>query len=461
MNKKIPIAMTIAGSDSVGGAGIQADLKTFASLGVHGTTAITAITAQNTFTVTAIQEILPEIVVKQIEAVYSDTGIDAAKTGMLSSKEIIESVSRTIKNYSIPLVVDPVMVAKSGARLLKENAVESLIRNLLPLAWVVTPNIPEAEIIAGMKIKNLEDMKKAAEIISKRTGALSIVLKGGHLESEKVIDVVYYEGKIITLEDERIQTKNTHGTGCSFSAAIAAEIAKGNDIINSIKKAKEFINYAIKYSLPIGKGHGPVNPVAWLEIKAEKNLVIENLMEAVKILESNEDIAELIPEVQMNIGMAIKSIYARGLNDVAAIPGRIVRIGKRVKASYYPEFGASSHIARAILKVMEFDENFRSAANIKYDEDVIEAIKLLGFSMSYYDRKEEPEEIKTKEGATIPWGVEVAIKRIGKVPDVIIDKGDFGKEGAIKVFGYNAVDVANKLIKIAKKYREIKSSKSK
>lgn len=449
--------MTIAGSDSIGGAGIQADLKTFASLGVHGTTAITAVTAQNTFSVTAVQEILPEIVFKQIEAVYVDSGIDAAKTGMLSSKEIIEVVAHAIGKYSIPLVVDPVMVAKSGARLLKEDAVESLIKKLLPFAWVVTPNIPEAEIISNTKIKDLEDMKKAAQIIAKITGAKSVVVKGGHLQNSKSIDVVFFEGKYLILESERIQTKNTHGTGCSFSAAIAAEIAKKNDIITAIKKAKDFINYAIKYSLSIGKGHGPVNPVAWIEIKAERNEVLENLKEAIKLLEASEYVADLVPEVQMNIGMSVKSLYARSLNDVAAVPGRMVKIGKKVKASSSPEFGASSHIARAILKAMEFDENIRAAANIKYDERIIEAIKSLGFSISHYDRSEEPEDIKKKEGATIPWGVEAAIKSIGKVPDVIADRGDFGKEGAIKIFGHDAVEVANKIIKIANLYKEFKT----
>jgi len=454
---KIPVAMTIAGSDSVGGAGIQADLKTFAALGVHGTTAITAITAQNTYSVTAIQEIDPSVVVKQIETVYEDTGIDAAKTGMLSNKDIISSVSKTIKKLSIPLVIDPVMVAKSGARLLKEDAIEVLIKELIPLAWVVTPNIPEAEIISGIKINSADDMELAAKKIFQRTNCKAVIVKGGHLNVEKSTDVIFYDGRIVRIESDRIQTKNTHGTGCSFSAAIAAEISKGNDILTSIKRAKDFINYAIKYALPIGKGHGPVNPTSWLEIRANKLSVLENLRIAINILESEKLIANLVPEVQMNIGMALDSLYARSIEDVAAIPGRIVKIKDKVKSSSYPEFGASSHIARAILKAMEYDIRYKSAANIKYDELILEAAKRLGFSISYYDRKEEPEDLKNKEGATIPWGVEIAIKRLNHVPDIIYDKGDIGKEPIIKVFGYDSIDVANKLVKLAKMYNDLKA----
>jgi len=224
--KPLPVAITIAGSDSGGGAGIEADLKTFMALGVHGAVAITSITAQNTYQVTMIHDLPPEMVAEQIRVVHRDMGIDAGKTGMLSNKDIIKIVAETVEELGFPLVVDPVMVAKSGARLLREDAVETLIKHLIPKATIVTPNIPEAEILAGIKIESLDDMVEAARIIVEKHGAEAAIVKGGHLGGDESVDVLYYRGKHYYFRAERIQTKNTHGTGCSFSAALAALLAK-------------------------------------------------------------------------------------------------------------------------------------------------------------------------------------------------------------------------------------------
>ncbi|MEM2351850.1 MAG: bifunctional hydroxymethylpyrimidine kinase/phosphomethylpyrimidine kinase, partial [Thermoproteota archaeon] len=231
---KVPVAITIAGSDSGGGAGIQADLKTFAALGVHGATAITCVTAQNTFSVTAVECLRSKIVREQIRQVAEDMEIDAGKTGMLYTAEIIRVVAEEISNYRFPLIVDPVMVAKSGAPLLKPEAEETLKRNLIPLATVITPNKFEAERLAGMKVKSIEDAKEAARRIGE-LGPRAVVLKGGHLETGgETIDVLYYEGELTLLKAPRIETKTMHGTGCSFSAAIAAYIAKGMDIVSAV-----------------------------------------------------------------------------------------------------------------------------------------------------------------------------------------------------------------------------------
>lgn len=376
-------------------------------------------------------------------------GIDAAKTGMLSSTHIISVVAKSVKRYGFPLVVDPVMIAKSGAQLLRDDAISTLIKELIPLATVITPNIPEAERLTGISIKNIDDAKVAAKMIVNEYGAKASVVKGGHLNLDESIDVLYYNGTFKEFKSPKIFTKNTHGTGCSFSAAITAELAKGKDIISSVETAKRFITNAILYGLSIGKGHGPINPTAWLYIPAEKYHVIEQLKKAVEMLESHTEVASLIPEVQMNLVMALPYPYAKSVDDVAGIPGRIVRIGNKVKASGAPSFGASSHVARAVLKAMEYDKNIRAAADIRFSNEILEIIKNLGFTISFYDRREEPPEIKSKEGGTIPWGVEEAIKRVGKVPDVIYDPGDWGKEPIIKIFGKDAVDVANKIITIA------------
>ncbi|HVD47313.1 MAG TPA: bifunctional hydroxymethylpyrimidine kinase/phosphomethylpyrimidine kinase [Candidatus Limnocylindria bacterium] len=257
---KVPVALTIAGSDSGGGAGIQADLKTFAALGVHGTSAITAITAQNTVTVTDIFEVPPSIVVAQIEAVVIDLGVQAAKTGMLASSEIIEAVAIAIDAYRIPnLVVDPVMIAKGGAKLLRDDAIGALLTRLLPLAAVITPNLPEAEVILGRSIRTLAERRQAAHDLV-GLGPRAAVVKGGHA-GDDVTDVYWDGSEMVELPGTRVQTANTHGSGCVFSAAIAAGLAKGLDPLAAVRQAKEFISEAIEHALEIGKGHGPVNPV--------------------------------------------------------------------------------------------------------------------------------------------------------------------------------------------------------
>jgi hydroxymethylpyrimidine kinase/phosphomethylpyrimidine kinase len=257
---KIPVALTIAGSDSGGGAGIQADLKTFAALGVHGTSAITAITAQNTVGVTDILELPPSLVRAQIAAVVDDIGVQGAKTGMLSSSTIIETVARAVVDYGLhELVVDPVMVAKGGAKLLRDDAVDSLRTSLLPLAAVITPNLPEAEVLLGRSIRTLGERRQAARDLV-AMGARAAVVKGGHAEGD-VIDVYFDGAELVELRGRRIETSNTHGSGCVFSAAIAAGLARRKGALEAVREAKEFITEAIANSLQLGHGHGPVNPV--------------------------------------------------------------------------------------------------------------------------------------------------------------------------------------------------------
>jgi hydroxymethylpyrimidine/phosphomethylpyrimidine kinase len=264
---KIPRVLIIAGSDSGGGAGIQADLKTVSALGAFGMTAITALTAQNTTGVYGVLEIDSKFVVRQIDACISDIGCDAVKTGMLSSTAIIDAVAALISQQRLtPLVVDPVMIAKSGAPLLKPEAIEALKTKLLPLATVVTPNLHEAGALTGREIKTLAQMKDAARAI-RELGPENVVVKGGHLEA--VAADVLYDGREFTeFQGQRIDTKNTHGTGCIFASAIAANLAEGKTVRESLTAAKDFITAAIRNSLAIGKGYGPANPMAWLYDKA-------------------------------------------------------------------------------------------------------------------------------------------------------------------------------------------------
>ena len=255
----IPRVLTIAGSDSGGGAGIEADIKTFTALGVYGTAALTALTAQNTVGVTAVHDVPASFVAAQIDAVAEDIGVDAAKTGMLANADIVEAVACAVERHRIrELVVDPVMFAKSGDRLLEEEAEGVLIRRLLPLARVITPNIPEAEALSGVAIETERDIRIAAEAL-RTMGPDCILIKGGHLDAALVMDYLFDGDATQTFGAPRVDSKNTHGTGCTFSAAIAAYLAKGLGVSDAVQAAKEYVTQAIRRAFPLGAGHGPLN----------------------------------------------------------------------------------------------------------------------------------------------------------------------------------------------------------
>lgn len=254
----IKLGLTIAGSDSGGGAGIQADIKTFSAHGVFGMSVITSVTAQNTMGVLGIEDLTSKMVLLQMKAVFEDLFPDAVKIGMVSNEKIIKTIANGLREYKPKnIVLDPVMVSKSGVHLLKEDAINALKSELIPLSLVVTPNLMEAEVLTGIKVDSVKDMRNAAKKIVE-LGAQSVVVKGGHL-IEDAIDV-YYDGKdFFEVSSERIPTKNTHGTGCTFSSAIAANLALGYELFDSIKRAKEYITGAIRNSLSIGHGVGPTN----------------------------------------------------------------------------------------------------------------------------------------------------------------------------------------------------------
>jgi len=268
--------LTIAGSDSGGGAGIQADLKTFAVRQVYGMSAITALTAQNTVGVQGIFEVDPEFVAKQIDSVMTDIGADAWKTGMLSNAEIIQIVADRATHYNVKLlIIDPVMVAKSGDPLLKAEAISTLISKIVPLAYIITPNLHEAQILTGIEINNLTEVQESAVKIFEM-GAKNVIVKGGHLQDvNESIDILYDGKRFVEFRSPRIDTNNTHGTGCTYASAIAAELAKGQNIINAVRIAKAYLTNAIQRAdhLHIGKGHGPTDHSQGIEVKANLDIV--------------------------------------------------------------------------------------------------------------------------------------------------------------------------------------------
>jgi hydroxymethylpyrimidine/phosphomethylpyrimidine kinase len=255
----IPVALTIAGSDSGGGAGIQADLKTFHAFAVFGTSAITAITAQNTRGVTAVQPISPDVVRAQVQAVASDFDVRACKTGMLATRELVQLVGEVIRAEELPnYVLDPVMVATSGDRLLDRDAEQAVVEHLLPICEVVTPNLDEASLLVGFAVRSEPDMRKAAEVLIER-GARSVLIKGGHLAAGEIVDVLYDGREFTSFRKQKIATTSTHGTGCTLSAAIAAGLAHGKSLHDAVAAALAFVDRAIRAAPGIGSGHGPLN----------------------------------------------------------------------------------------------------------------------------------------------------------------------------------------------------------
>ncbi|QGG52721.1 bifunctional hydroxymethylpyrimidine kinase/phosphomethylpyrimidine kinase [Lysinibacillus pakistanensis] len=269
------VVTTIAGSDSGGGAGIQADLKTFQELKVFGTSVITALTAQNTLGVSGVMPIEASFVEQQLQALLEDFSISAVKTGMLFSSAIIQTVAQMTANTKVPLIVDPVMIAKGGESLLRQDAIDAIINHLLPVATIVTPNIPEAETLTGKEINTLADIKEVAKLLL-QTGVQCVIIKGGHLADRNfAIDYIFFKnGQSFSMQTPRIASKNTHGTGCTFSAAITAFLGSGLPIKEAIIEAKKFIQLAITYDLALGNGHGPTNHFAYQNYKETCEVII-------------------------------------------------------------------------------------------------------------------------------------------------------------------------------------------
>lgn len=434
-------ALTIAGSDSGGGAGIQADLKTFAARGVYGMSVITAVTAQNTVGVQGVYDLPDEAVAQQIESVLSDIGAQVIKIGMLANAGIIETVVTSLQPYQhIPLVVDPVMVAKSGDALLASEAIATLKDKLLPIATVITPNLAEAEALTGIEATDEEGMREIARRLYDM-GPRYVVVKGGHLEGAAV-DVLFDGISFDAFEADRIDTPNTHGTGCTFAAAIAAEMAKGSDVKTAVGDAKTYLTEAIRYAEPIGSGHGSVHHFHTLYREVEKRTVLDQLTAAARRLEEAHAGA-LIPEVQSNLGMGLTG--ARTFDDVAAFPGRLIRLHRDIRSVAPPEFAASTHVAKIVLTAMEHDPDKRAVMNIRYEEEMLAACRALNLSIASFDRHEEPKDVKNLEGSSLEWGTAQVIRETGEVPDIIYDIGDEGKEPMIRILGRDPgriVDIA-------------------
>jgi hydroxymethylpyrimidine kinase / phosphomethylpyrimidine kinase / thiamine-phosphate diphosphorylase len=447
----LKIAFSIAGSDSGAGAGIQADLKTFSALGVYGCTAITAITAQNTKQVAEIFEIPPSMVEQQIRSVMMDMGPNAIKIGMVYSSPIIDAVYRSLKKTTtskIPIVLDPILAAGTGAKLLRTEAYKSFASKLIPLSTLITPNRMEAEKLADIVIKTENDVIEAAREINK-LGAENVIVKGGHFDSEHVTDLLLNsKGNIMKFTNPRLNIKEIHGSGCNFSSAVTAYLAEGVDLAKACKMANEYVHTAIRNAVRIGRGLPIANPPSVMYRDANRYHVLAELQHAAEQVSMLDGFYRLIPETQTNFAYAL--LNAADISDVAAVRGRIIKIDNTAAPASYVKFGASSHVASAVIAYMSVNPHFRSAINIRFDERIVDVCKSL-FSVASYDRKKEPKKIKRKEGSTVAWGILAALSK-NPIAEVIYHTGDIGKEPMICLFGRNPTEVVNKIKAILKNY---------
>ncbi|MGC8659548.1 MAG: bifunctional hydroxymethylpyrimidine kinase/phosphomethylpyrimidine kinase [Desulfomonilaceae bacterium] len=440
MNK----VLSIAGSDSGGGAGIQGDLKTILSLGGYGLSVITAITAQNTLGAHSIKLVDPGFVARQIDVVLDDIGADCVKTGMLGNGAIVEAVADQLTKHKVEkLVVDPVMKTKTNSTLLDESGRETMISKLFPICYLLTPNIPEAEIFSGREIRNIDDMKKAAKKLQKM-GPRFVLVKGGHLKDAPV-DVLHDGQHYYEFETLRVRTRHTHGTGCTLSAAISTFLARGLPVMECIDKAKRYLYRALRFSLGIGKGIGPLNHYASIARETSRTRVIEELDKALERLK-RLNIGYLIPEVQSNLAYAIP--YAETVNDVASFPGRIVRLVNNIDTLKSARFGASRQIHHLVLAAMEYDPERRAAMTIGYSKTLVKRIRSLGYQVAEFDRSRTPPDLQSEEGSTLAWGVQDVMEELGKVPDAIFDKGSLGKVPLIRLFGKDPSSIVDLVAKL-------------
>jgi len=445
MDYSRPVVLTIAGSDSGGGAGIQADLKTITVHGCFGISALTALTAQNTTGVQGIFPISPDFIQQQLTSLFSDFTIAAAKTGMLHSAEIVQLVAEMLRDHpGLKLVCDPVMVAKSGDRLLEDSAIHALKEDLIPLATVVTPNIPEAEVLWEHPIHTEEDKKQACRALH-NLGVRSVLLKGGHETGSKSTDLFFDGTSFHRFSSPRYATPHTHGTGCTTSAAIAANLALGKDLVTAIRDAKRYIDLAIRFSLSLGHGHGPTDHFAMVERTSARYSVIQALSEAADYFCSHAA-GHLIPEVQTNLAYALP--FAMTHEEVAAIPGRIVNLKGKPHTSGCPAFGASRHIANIVLTVLRFSPAHRSVMNIRYDPSFLANANKIGFEIRSFDRMDEPATVKNQEGSTLEWGTREVLTHTKTIPDLIYDTGDMGKEPMIRVIARTPKEAVTKALRV-------------
>jgi len=421
--------LSIGGSDSSSGAGIQSDIKTFANHDVYGFTVVTVVTSQNTKKVTLIEPVSIKSLKTQIDSVLTDFHIDAIKIGMVYNSQIIKVIHSKLRNVQIPIIVDPIIKSTTGTILLKKNALGDYKKLIIQLADVITPNKYEAKILSG-----ISNIKKSAKEIQ-TMGAKCVIITGATSSNGKISDFVLDENKEYVITGKKIPIRN-HGSGCNYSASITVSLANRNTIHDAVKTAKDYVYQSIKHSKNIGKG---VNIT-------HKNISngIRELSDSIDDFKRIKNIYKIIPECQTNFVFAKKN--PRRIKDVLGVSGRLVKSGKEIVTAGEIVYGGSLHVGNAIIQVNKKFPEIRSGLNIKYDTKIISKAKKSKFTILRYDRNREPKKSKQKEGSSISWGISSCLN--AKSPDIIYHKGSLGKEPMILIFGKNPEDVVKKASKI-------------
>ncbi len=425
--------LSIGGTDPSSGAGIQSDIKTFLVLGAYGLTAVTAITSQNTSGFGRVRPLPGSALKEQLEAVMSDFRIDGIKIGMVYDARIIRTLHRMLVGLEVPIVVDPVIVSTTGGRLLKESAVEDFRRFVVPLATVITPNVAEAETLAGVRIGPENTPERVARIIC-GMGAKGVVITGIRTGGGNTMSDLVMDGTKSHLVPGRIIAGTNHGSGCNYSAAMLVSLAEGNGIAESARRAKKFATESIRNAMHT-EGAIPVTAQAEDAIRSSLSGAIQ---EFVRI----RGICKSIPECQTNFVYAKKN--PKATDDILGISGRIVRAGDRAILAGHLKYGGSKHVATALYTAGQKFPQIRSAINLRYRDSAILGAKRAGMTISHYDRSQEPEGVSTA-GSSVAWGVRRAIRDLDGPPDVVYHKGDYGKEPMIIVFGTDPDDVLKKI----------------
>ena len=430
--------LSIAGSDPSSGAGIQSDIKTFSSLGAYGLTVLTSITSQNTTKFDKTEPVSSKMVKNQIDSIFSDFKISAIKIGMVYNSSIIRVISSRLSGLNIPIVIDPVIKSTTGGMLLEKKAFADLKKFLIPLAYVITPNVFEAEKLTGIPIKTKKDLNKCATSIQKM-GPKNVIITGYQLQKNKIADFVLEDSKFYFISGNKLSLAN-HGSGCTFSSSLTFSIAQGKNLKDAVKFAKNYTYKSIKNAKKIGKGI----PITRISEKSDENKKI--LYNAINNLVNLKNFYSIIPEVQTNF--VYSKSHPKSMRDILGVSGRIVKAGKDVIVAGNLEYGGSKHVGNALLEMSKKFPSINSAINLKYDQKLISKFKKKGFIVQSYNRVEEPINIKNKENSSISWGIKNAIKNSKTAPDIVYHTGDLGKEPMILIFGKNPKDVIKKVSSI-------------
>ena len=431
-----PVVCTVAGSDSGGGAGVQADLKTVEAGGGFGTSVVTSVTAQNTTGVESTHVLPVEEVQAQATAVFEDFDVAAVKTGMLATAPVVELVAERVAGLDCPAVVDPVMVAASGDRLL-EPAAEDAYEELVAGSTLVTPNVDEAEVLTGREVTDPESATAAGEDLV-GMGADAALVKGGHLGGEDVVDVLVTADTVETLRHARVDTAATHGSGCTLSSAIATRLAHGDDLPAAVRSGVDLLARAVRYNLDVGEGPGAVHHAVALRDRAARQPTAERVEWVLRDF-VERDVSPLVPEVGMNVAGATP--YAETEGECAAVEGRLTRTLDGVASPRGVRFGASTHVAGALLAAREADADLRFAANCRYDDAVAAALADFDGPVVEYDREEYAGGHGSDGGGPGPVanrrGVEAAVADVDGTPVAAVGEGG-AKEPLVTLFAPRA-----------------------